>query len=113
MYRRVLFLRFAGIGRDGCQVSGVLSYYSDLGTQSLGGTSFACVWANPVRPTTGRVLRRSKSMSASGWQYHAGRAVHGRKMSCAGNCAVSPAVMFDGSLWAVVPSKFHHFWNPR
>ncbi len=85
------------LGVTDAQVAGVLSYYSDLRTQSVGRHLIrVCMGESCTANHGGRVLRAI--------QDHVGVAVgdtspEGRftveQMSCAGNCAVSPTVMID------------------
>ena len=85
------------LGVTDAQVAGVLSYYSDLRTQSVGRHLIrVCMGESCMANHGGRVLRAI--------QDHVGVAVGetmpgGRftveQMSCAGNCAVSPTVMID------------------
>ena len=86
------------LGVTDAQVAGVLSYYSDLRTQSPGRHLIrVCMGESCTANHGGLVLRAI--------QEHArvvvgDRTPEGRftveQMSCAGNCAVSPTVMIDG-----------------
>ena len=88
------------LGVTDAQVAGVLSYYSDLRTQSAGRHLIrVCMGESCTANHGGRVLRAI--------QEHVGIAIGetmpgGRftveQMSCAGNCAVSPTVMIDEDL---------------
>ena len=88
------------LGVTDAQVAGVLSYYSDLRTQSVGRHLIrVCMGESCTANHGGRVLRAI--------QEHVGVVVgestpEGRftveQMSCAGNCAVSPTVMIDEDL---------------
>ena len=115
MCRRVPFLRLRGVRGDGCQVAGVLSYYSDLRTQSVGRHLIrVCLGESCMANHGGRVLRAI--------QDHVGVAVgdttpEGRftveQMSCAWNCAVSPTVMIDEALRGrVTPSDIPSLLEP-
>jgi NADH:ubiquinone oxidoreductase subunit E len=95
------------LGVTDAQVAGVLSYYSDLRTQSAGRHLIrVCIGESCTANHGGLVLRAI--------QEHVHVAVSdttpdGRftveKMSCAGNCAVSPTVMIDEDLCGrVTPS---------
>jgi len=95
------------LGVTDAQVAGVLSYYSDLRTQSPGRHLIrVCMGESCTANHGGRVLRAI--------QEHVrvevdGSTPEGRftveKMSCAGNCAVSPTVMIDEDLCGrVTPS---------
>ena len=103
------------LGVTDAQVAGVLSYYSDLRTQSPGRHLIrVCVGESCTANHGGRVLRAI--------QEYAGVAVEdsspeGRftveRMSCAGNCAVSPTVMIDGDLRGrVAPSDIPSLLEP-
>lgn len=95
------------LGVTDAQVAGVLSYYSDLRTQSPGRHLIrVCMGESCMANHGGLVLRAI--------QDHARVAVadtspEGRftveNMSCAGNCSVSPTVMIDEDLCGrVTPS---------
>ena len=94
-------------GVTDAQVAGVLSYYTDLRTQSSGRHLVrVCIGESCTANHGGRTLRAI--------QAHVGVTVgdtmpEGRftveMMSCAGNCAVSPTVMIDEDLHGrVTPS---------
>ena len=96
------------LGLTDAQVAGVLSYYSDLRTQSPGRHLIrVCMGESCTANHGGRVFRAI--------QEHVRVAVkdttpEGRftveQMSCAGNCAVSPTVMIDEDLCGrVTPSE--------
>ena len=103
------------LGITDAQVAGVLSYYSDLRTQSPGRHLIrVCMGESCTANHGGLVLRAI--------QEHTGVAVgakrpEGRftveKMSCAGNCAVSPSVMIDEDLHGrVTPSDVPSLLEP-
>ena len=103
------------LGVTDAQVAGVLSYYSDLRTQSPGRHLIrVCMGESCTANHGGRVLRAI--------QDHVRVAVGGRtpegrftveKMSCAGNCAVSPTVMIDEDLCGrVTPSEVPSLLEP-
>ena len=103
------------LGVTDAQVAGVLSYYSDLRTQSAGRHLIrVCMGESCMANHGGRVLRAI--------QDHVGVAVGetmpgGRftveQMSCAGNCAVSPTVMIDEDLRGrVTPSDVPSLLEP-
>ena len=103
------------LGVTDAQVAGVLSYYSDLRTQSAGRHLIrVCMGESCMANHGGRVLRAI--------QDHVGVAVgdttpEGRftveQMSCAGNCAVSPTVMIDEDLRGrVTPSDVPSLLEP-
>ena len=103
------------LGVTDAQVAGVLSYYSDLRTQSVGRHLIrVCLGESCMANHGGRVLRAI--------QDHVGVAVgdtspEGRftveQMSCAGNCAVSPTVMIDEELRGrVTPSDVPSLLEP-
>ena len=103
------------LGVTDAQVAGVLSYYSDLRTQSVGRHLIrVCMGESCTANHGGRVLRAI--------QEHVGVVVgkstpEGRfmveQMSCAGNCAVSPTVMIDEDLRGrVTPSDVPSLLEP-
>ena len=103
------------LGVTDAQVAGVLSYYSDLRTQSAGRHLIrVCMGESCMANHGGRILRAI--------QDHVGVAVgetspEGRftveQMSCAGNCAVSPTVMIDEELRGrVTPSDVPSLLEP-
>ena len=97
------------------QVAGVLSYYSDLRTQSPGRHLIrVCMGESCTANHGGRVLHAIQDHihSAAG-----GTTLDGRftveQMSCAGNCAVSPTVMIDEELRGrVTPSDVPSLLEP-
>jgi NADH:ubiquinone oxidoreductase subunit E len=96
------------LGVTVAQVAGVLSYYSDLRTQLPGRHLIrVCMGESCTANHGARVLRAIQShVSAS----VGGTTPEGRftveKMSCAGNCAVSPTVIVDDEVHGrVVPSQ--------
>ena len=95
------------LGVTEAQVAGVLSYYSDLRTQPPGRHLIrVCMGESCMANHVGSVLRAIQDhMRVS----VGGATPEGRftveKMSCAGNCAVSPTVMIDGDFCGrVIPS---------
>jgi NADH:ubiquinone oxidoreductase subunit E len=103
------------LGVTDAQVAGVLSYYSDLRTQSPGRHLIrVCMGESCTANHGGLVLRAI--------QEHVGVAVgdttpEGRftveKMVCAGNCSVSPTVMIDEDLRGrVTPSDVPSLLEP-
>jgi NADH:ubiquinone oxidoreductase subunit E len=103
------------LGVTDAQVAGVLSYYSDLRTQLPGRHLIrVCMGESCTANHGGRVLRAI--------QEHVrvevgGTTPEGRftveKMSCAGNCAVSPTVMIDEDLCGrVAPSDVPSLLEP-
>ena len=103
------------LGVTDAQVAGVLSYYSDLRTQSVGRHLIrVCLGESCMANHGGRILRAI--------QDHVGVAVGGTtpegrftvgQMSCAGNCAVSPTVMIDEELRGrVTPSDIPSLLEP-
>jgi NADH:ubiquinone oxidoreductase subunit E len=99
------------LGVTDAQVAGVLSYYSDLRTQWPGRHIIrVCIGESCTANHGGRVLHAIQDHvhSAAGETTLEGRFTV-EKMSCAGNCAVSPTVMIDEELHgrvtpSVVPS---------
>jgi NADH:ubiquinone oxidoreductase subunit E len=96
------------LGVTGAQVAGVLSYYSDLRTQSPGRHLIrVCIGESCTANHGGLVLRaiQDHTRVAVGDTTPEGRFTV-EKMSCAGNCAVSPTVMIDEDLCGrVTPSE--------
>ena len=85
------------VGVTDAQVAGVLSYYSDLRTQSPGRHLIrVCMGESCTANHGGRVLRAIQDhvRVAVGDRTPGGRFTV-EQMSCAGNCAVSPTVMID------------------
>jgi NADH:ubiquinone oxidoreductase subunit E len=96
------------LGVTDAQVAGVLSYYSDLRTQSSG--------RHLIRVCRGESCTANHGLSVlRAIQDHLCVAVGGRtqaerftveQMSCAGNCAVSPTVIVDDEVHGrVLPSQ--------
>jgi NADH:ubiquinone oxidoreductase subunit E len=103
------------LGVTDAQVAGVLSYYSDLRTQSPGRHLIrVCMGESCTANHGGLVLRAiQEHVRVEG----GGTAPEGRftieKMSCAGNCAVSPTVMIDEDLCGrVTPSDVPALLEP-
>jgi NADH:ubiquinone oxidoreductase subunit E len=103
------------LGLTDAQVSGVLSYYSDLRTQSPGRHLIrVCMGESCTANHGGRVLRAIQEhvRVAVGDTTPEGRFTV-EKMSCAGNCAVSPTVMIDEDLCGrVTPSEVPSLLEP-
>jgi NADH:ubiquinone oxidoreductase subunit E len=95
------------VGVTEAQVAGVLSYYSDLRTQLPGRHLIrVCMGESCMANHGGLVLRAIQDhvRVAVGDSKPGGRFTV-EKMSCAGNCAVSPTVMIDEDLCGrVTPS---------
>ena len=88
------------LGVTDAQVAGVLSYYSDLRTQSPGRHLIrVCMGESCTANHGGLVLRAIQDHVhvAAGDRTPGGRFTV-EQMSCAGNCAVSPTVMIDEDL---------------
>ncbi len=88
------------LGVTEAQVAGVLSYYSDLRTQSPGRHLIrVCMGESCMANHGGRVFRAIQDhvQVAVGETTPEGRFTV-ETMSCAGNCAVSPTVMIDEEL---------------
>jgi NADH:ubiquinone oxidoreductase subunit E len=88
------------LGVTDAQVAGVLSYYSDLRTQSPGRHLIrVCMGESCMANHGGRVFRATEDhvRVAAGETTPEGRFTV-EKMSCVGNCAVSPTVMIDEDL---------------
>lgn len=103
------------LGVTDAQVAGVLSYYSDLRTQSPGRHLIrVCMGESCTANHGGRILRAIQD------HVHVevgGSTPEGRftveKMSCAGNCAVSPTVMIDEDICGrVTPSDVPSLLEP-
>lgn len=103
------------LGVTGAQVAGVLSYYSDLRTQSAGRHLIrVCMGESCMANRGGLVLRAIQDhMRVSvGATTPEGRFTV-EQMSCAGNCAVSPTVMIDEDLRGqVTPSEVPSLLEP-
>lgn len=88
------------LGVTDAQVAGVLSYYSDLRTQSPGRHLIRVCMGESCTANHGRRVLRAIQEHVRvevGGTTQAGRFTV-ETMSCAGNCAVSPTVMIDGDL---------------
>ena len=104
------------LGVTEAQVAGVLSYYSDLRTQSPGRHLIrVCMGESCMANHGGRVFRaiHDHVFVAVGETTPEGRFTV-ETMSCAGNCAVSPTVMIDEDLRgrvtpSDVPSLLEHY----
>lgn len=103
------------LGATDAQVAGVLSYYSDLRTQSPGRHLIrVCMGESCTANHGGQVLRAiQEHVRVEG----GGTASEGRftveQMSCAGNCAVSPTVLIDEDLCGrVTPSDLPSLLKP-
>jgi NADH:ubiquinone oxidoreductase subunit E len=103
------------LGVTDAQVAGVLSYYSDLRTQSPGRHLIrVCMGESCMANHGGLVLRaiQDHARVAVGDPMPGGRFTV-EKMSCAGNCAVSPTVMIDEDLCGrVTPSDVESLLEP-
>ena len=103
------------LGVTDAQVTGVLSYYSDLRTQSAGRHLIrVCMGESCTANHGGRILRAIEDhvRIAVGDTTPGGRFTV-EKMSCAGNCAVSPTVMIDEDLRGrVTPSDVPSLLEP-
>ena len=103
------------LGATDAQVVGVLSYYSDLRTQSAGRHLVrVCMGESCTANHGGRVLRAIQDhvRVAVGDTTPESRFTV-EKMSCAGNCAVSPTVMIDEDLRGrVTPSDVPSLLEP-
>jgi NADH:ubiquinone oxidoreductase subunit E len=88
------------LGVTDAQIAGVLSYYTDLRTQSPGRHLIrVCMGESCTANHGGRILRTIQNhvRVAVGHTSSEGRFTV-ETMSCAGNCAVSPTVMIDEDL---------------
>ena len=103
------------LGVTEAQVAGVLSYYSDLRTQSAGRHLIrVCMGESCTANHGGRVLCAIQEYVdvAVGDTTPEGRFTL-EQMSCAGNCAVSPTVMIDEDLRGrVTPSDVPSLLKP-
>lgn len=103
------------LGVTEAQVAGVLSYYSDLRTQSPGRHLIrVCMGESCMANHGGRVFRviQDHVQVAVGETMPEGRFTV-ETMSCAGNCAVSPTVMIDEDLRGrVTPSDVQSLLDP-
>jgi NADH:ubiquinone oxidoreductase subunit E len=95
------------LGVTDAQVAGVLSYYTDLRTQSPGRHLIrVCMGESCTANHGGRILRaiQDHARVVVGHTSPEGRFTV-ETMSCAGNCAVSPTVMIDEDLRGRVTSS--------
>ena len=103
------------LGVTDAQVAGVLSYYSDLRTQSPGRHLIrVCMGESCTANHGGLVLRAIQDhvRVAVGDTSPEGRFTV-EQMSCAGNCAVSPTVLIDEDLCGrVTPSDVQSLLEP-
>jgi NADH:ubiquinone oxidoreductase subunit E len=103
------------LGVTDAQVAGVLSYYSDLRTQSPGRHLIrVCMGESCMANHGGLVFRAIQDYVrvAVGNTMPGGRFTV-EKMSCAGNCAVSPTVMIDEDVCGrVKPSDVESLLEP-
>jgi NADH:ubiquinone oxidoreductase subunit E len=103
------------LGVTDAQVAGVLSYYSDLRTQPAGRHLIrVCIGESCTANHGGQVFRAIQDhvRLAVGDRTPGGRFTV-EKMSCAGNCAVSPTVMIDADLRGrVTPSDVPSLLEP-
>lgn len=103
------------LGVTEAQVAGVLSYYSDLRTQSPGRHLIrVCMGESCMANHGGRVFRAIQDhvLATAGGPMPEGRFTV-ETMSCAGNCAVSPTVMIDEDLRGrVTPSDVPSLLDP-
>ena len=88
------------LGLTDAQVAGVLSYYSDLRTQSPGRHLIrVCMGESCMANHGGLVLRTIQDhVRVEGGDTKLEGQFTVEQMSCAGNCAVSPTVMIDEDL---------------
>jgi NADH:ubiquinone oxidoreductase subunit E len=103
------------LGVTDAQVAGVLSYYSDLRTQSPGRHLIrVCIGESCTANHSGRVLRAIQDhvrIAVGDATPEARFTVE--EMSCAGNCAVSPTVMIDEDVCGrVTPSDVPSLLEP-
>jgi len=103
------------LGVTDAQVAGVLSYYSDLRTQAPGRHLIRVCMGESCMANRGALVLRAiqEHVRVEG----GGTKLEGRftveKMSCAGNCAVSPTVMIDEDLCGrVTPSDVPSLLEP-
>ena len=103
------------LGVTDAQVAGVLSYYSDLRTQSPGRHLIRVCMGESCTANHGELVLRAIQdhvRVAVGDRTPGGRFTV-EKMSCAGNCAVSPTVMIDEDLRGrVTPSEVPSLLEP-
>ncbi|MBU6432421.1 MAG: NAD(P)H-dependent oxidoreductase subunit E [Nitrospirae bacterium] len=103
------------LGLTDAQVAGVLSYYSDIRTRSPSRHLIrVCMGESCTANHGGRVLRAIQDhvRVAVGDTTPEGRFTV-EKMSCAGNCAVSPTVMIDEDVCGrVTPSGVPSLLEP-
>jgi NADH:ubiquinone oxidoreductase subunit E len=103
------------LGVTDAQVAGVLSYYSDLRTQPPGRHLIRVCMGESCMANHGMLVLRAIQdhiRAATGDRTEAERFTVER-MSCAGNCAVSPTVMIDEDLRGrVTPSGIPSLLEP-
>ena len=103
------------LGVTDAQVAGVLSYYSDLRTQSPGRHLIrVCMGESCMANYGGLVLRAIQDhVHVAVGDATPGERFTVEQMSCAGNCAVSPTVMIDEDLCGrVTPSDVPSLLEP-
>jgi NADH:ubiquinone oxidoreductase subunit E len=103
------------LGVTDAQVAGVLSYYSDLRIQSAGRHLIrVCMGESCIANHGGRVLLAIQDhLRVSVGDKAPERRVTLERMSCAGNCAVSPTVMIDEDLCGrVMPTDVPSLLEP-
>ena len=103
------------LGVTDAQVAGVLSYYSDLRTQSPGRHLIrVCMGESCTANHGGRVFRAiQEHVRVAVKDTTPGGRFTVEQMSCAGNCAVSPTVMIDEDLCGrVTPSDVPSLLEP-
>ena len=103
------------LGVTDAQVAGVLSYYSDLRTQSPGRHLIrVCRGESCTANHGGLVLRAIQDhVRVVVGDTSPERRFTVEQMSCAGNCAVSPTVMIDEDLCGrVTPSEISSLLEP-
>ena len=103
------------LGLTDAQVAGVLSYYSDLRTQSPGRHLIRVCMGESCMANHGalvlRAIQEHVRVAAGGTMPDARFTVE--QMSCAGNCAVSPTVMIGEDLCGrVTPSDVQSLLEP-
>jgi len=103
------------LGVTDAQVAGVLSYYSDLRTQSPGRHLIRVCMGESCTANHGvRVLLAIQDhVRVAGGDRTQAERFTVEQMSCAGNCAVSPTVMIDEDLCGrVTPSGIQSLLEP-
>ena len=88
------------LGLTDAQVAGVLSYYSDLRTQSPGRHLIRVCMGESCMANHGALVLRAiqEHVRVEGGGTKLDERFTVEQMSCAGNCAVSPTVMIDEDL---------------